>query len=158
MIVRLARAARALRPAAIIWTACADDQPSNGCTPGKQVACSCGSGFEGFQICNTVGTAFGSCNCAADAGLSDGSNLAGNRATPDGITGTGLIPGGTGGMGAVAGAANGGSGGVSADGSADGDTGANPKLCDNLSCSYAPTLANPDPSFAVGFADCNQND
>lgn len=59
--------------AALATAGCANDL-STTCTPGRQVACACGGGVEGRQICRSDGAGFGPCmGCDGDAGgASDG--------------------------------------------------------------------------------------
>ena len=58
----------ALVAAAAFLAACASSSSSSQtCSPGDTMACTCGS-TPGLQTCNANGSAYGACNCTADAG------------------------------------------------------------------------------------------
>jgi hypothetical protein len=56
--------------AAVTSTACNPGTVSMTCTPGRQVACACSGGRQGYQLCRDDGTAYGACTGCDDAGVS----------------------------------------------------------------------------------------
>jgi hypothetical protein len=87
---------------------------TSACTPGQQVACACGGGAQGFQVCTSDGASFGACVCG-DAG---GQGGAAGDAGGSGAGGSG----GSGGAGGASGSAGAG-GGAGSGGSVGGDGG-----------------------------------
>lgn len=128
---------------AIVAVSCSSNDSetasSNACTPGQQVACACGGGAQGFQVCSSDGASFGACICG-DVGGSGGA--AGDAGSGGAGAGGGAGSGGSGG-------GNGGAGGGSAGGDAgDPDAATSCPLADVTSIA----VASCDPSKQ----DCGQ--
>ena len=65
---------------------CASDLGSRTCAAGREIACACGGGVEGHQICRADGTGFGPCLGCDDGGAPrvDGGSDGGTAMPPDG--------------------------------------------------------------------------
>lgn len=62
------------------------------CTPNEQQSCKCSGGKEGFQECNSDGTAFSACDCGGDTGGTAGAS--GSAGTGGSMTQSGACPDG----------------------------------------------------------------
>ncbi len=72
---------------AIGMVGCSNGLASRTCAAGREVACACGGGVEGHQICRADGTGFGACIGCDDGGLAprvDGGDDGGAEIRPDG--------------------------------------------------------------------------
>ncbi len=68
-------------------TSASSTSSGTSCVPGQQIACSCGGGMEGFQVCNAEGAGYGPCSCGGAGGAGGAGGGAGGAATGTGGAG-----------------------------------------------------------------------
>ena len=79
---------------ATFWSACSSGDV---CIPGQQIACACGGGEEGFQVCAADGKSLGSCECGNGGSGGSGGGGTGGAQGGAGGGGAGGTAGGAGG-------------------------------------------------------------